>query len=216
MPTCRTWWVKNGEEEREPIAATFSDAEWSTLLRFAELASRLRETGFVQNGENFLSILFDNAEVTVSSRLPKPDDLAAFLHRLRPFIHNKEPFHFGKVLNILKRRVRHDAFHEVLNGYRAAFRIRSALELVGINFTADGRDIVSEEMLQAWLYGEEYHFDAGKSEAFRAMADSVPPEIWRTLLLRVLLCKADVILRTKGIIDHLRRRAEANQAAAQP
>lgn len=213
MPTCNTWFVKE-TGERHPITATFSDADWVTLLRFAELAARLRETKFVQSGENFFTILSDNGEVTVSSRLPSPDDLAAFLHRLRPFIHKKEPVEFGKVVNILKRGVRDEAVRDVLNSHRALFNLKSSFELVGIDITTGGREIVSEQMIEAWLYGEEYHFDADKSAALQAMAATVPPEIWQTLLIRVLICKTNAVFLTSQMIDHLRRQLAKSTEAA--
>jgi len=72
-------------------------------------------------------------------------------------------------------------------------------------------------MLSAWLYGEEYHFDAEKAAALRAMAATAPPELWRTLLIRVLLCKADAVLITGRIVDRLRRRfATESEAATRP
>lgn len=214
MPTCSTWFVKE-TGERHPITATFSDVDWVTLLRFSELAGRLRETSFVQSGENFFTILCGDGEITVSSRLPSPDDLAAFLHRLRPFIHKKEPVEFGKVVNIMKQGVRDEAVLGVLNSHRALFNIKSSSELVGIDITTNGREIVSEEMLKAWLYGEEYHFDAEKSAALQVMAATVPPEIWRTLLIRVLICKTNAVFLTSRMIDHLRGRLAKSTEAAQ-
>jgi hypothetical protein len=100
--------------------ARFEDEEWQVLLRFEEEAGRLVKTCMIADGCNVnVSLRFnEKTGFTPVADLPPEDDVAAFLHRMRPFVLKDESTSFYRVCGILARRFEDSQLRKMLASQR--------------------------------------------------------------------------------------------------
>lgn len=89
--------------QKVEVVGEFSDAEWEILLRFAEYAEQLGQTRMVQEGSNVRCSIRLEAKKGINSSVivPPENDIAAFLHRMRPFVLQDEPTSFFRVFSMM-------------------------------------------------------------------------------------------------------------------
>jgi len=89
------------------VSREFPDNEWERLVRFKDHAARLLATGLLQRGPlpNYTFQWDREFGILHLAVLPSEDDTAAFLHRMRRFVLQREPTFFNKICNIISRRV---------------------------------------------------------------------------------------------------------------
>jgi hypothetical protein len=133
---------------------------------------------------------------------PTDDQRAIFLHRLRPFQLQKEPYQFGKIKNVVAVATASSPFMQsYLDRAKDMFTGRAMQDQMRVSL---GETIVnSETAMTAWLYAGEYHRDKTTMIAFlNGMA--LPPEnIMRPLLMLLLRSKIDAILALGNIIHRI-------------
>ena len=96
---------RTGEEG--DVGGEFPNDEWALLLQFAQYADDLRALDVIRNGIEVEVTLHIDAGGTISSdgTLPPADAVCALLHRLRPFVLERETTYFKKICDVLKRRL---------------------------------------------------------------------------------------------------------------
>ena len=98
--------VNQGEAEK--LHVEVDDSDWQTLIGYLEDFDRLAATRMGGNCQIKVTFTFDaRTGFSWSGEMPPEDDVAAFLHRLRPFVLNDERSNFNRVCNILGRAIAH-------------------------------------------------------------------------------------------------------------
>ncbi len=98
---------------------------------------------------------------------PARDSFRALLHAVRPFILVDEETSFGKIRNLLARRLDDPDFQRYLEREKARFNGTMPGK---IQFVADGVLLNSDEIVQKWLNAYEYHRDRKKAQEIRSTA----------------------------------------------
>src|SRR5262245_26311625 len=99
--TCRFRIGEGGPVEE--VQATFPDEDWALLIEFLHYADQLFS---LRAAEFRLSVKLHWAKdtgISVSGEMPHDDDIATLLHRMRPFVLQKESTYLTKVCNVLSR-----------------------------------------------------------------------------------------------------------------
>jgi hypothetical protein len=176
------------------------DEEWARLVRFAQCADRLASTGMVRDGCHVSVTL--NADIRegikVEGAAPLDDDLAAFLHRMRPFVLQDEATYFFKACNILAKYVAEPLFRRLLGRLRDLFSGEDFLAQIqiGVNNTL----INTDEMLKNWLNADEYHGDEDKRRELEQLRKVFPEQGSRALFASMMMDKAKAVLEVARIV----------------
>lgn len=190
-----------------PLRFEIPDDAWAQLCEFVTHAETVRQSRFLNNGIriNFkLTFRADTMEVGFSGNLPPDDDVGILLHRMRPFVLNKEATYLPKICNILSRYIEHDGFRAAIKQLLAEFKGKAFQQQVKIE--AEGRILNSDDMLTHWLNAYEFHhFDDAKS-AFSVFSTILPENWQRALFISMMLDKARAMLNTWVIVAWLQRR----------
>jgi hypothetical protein len=185
--------------------ADFAADEWRILEAFSNYAAELSRTALVSTdpGELRLSISASDAGVATEVAMPDADHYRTLLHLMRPFVLQKEPTHFGKIVNILRSRIDHPAFRAYFDRQKAIFagQRQQAMKLF-----SNGTVINSTETLDLWLNGFEYHRDANKRTQFEALqSETLPVEVSLNLLAGIVLDRVRAVLDIGNAIYNVRR-----------
>ncbi|WP_439856166.1 hypothetical protein [Pseudomonas yamanorum] len=154
--------VANDDTIRESISINFPDDEWAQLAQFHSHVNGLRETRFVQEGRGG-SIGFRwklGEPARVSEKQIEEEPVWAMLHKLRPFVLQKERCFLPSILKLLKRRLDHVALHRHLDDIRDTFTLKSMEQR--IHLLGPGRPPLSQQVVMDWLNSFQYHHDEEK------------------------------------------------------
>jgi len=184
----------------------FSDAEWELLVRFADYADELRSTRVVSQGARVsYSVKWSQEDgESQTATLPPPDDLSAFLHRLRPFILDGEPTFAPKICKVLKRRI-------TLPGFRERFDILNQLFFgkgEKLSISLGEVNVNTEQTLKKWLNAFEYHRDLDKQEDLVPLTKAFPDDSLKAILAIELMGKATVIIRLAQLVRGIQQRGQ--------
>jgi hypothetical protein len=200
--------IKNNRTgETISLAGEFADADWLYLLDFLGEADRLRKTRMIAQGMEVDYEFSWNHETGQQHKatLPPEDDVAAFLHRLRPFVLQQEPFFLPKVMNLLRKTVDNKKFNSILNVQTDRFFGR----FKGLTIATDTLDLTSDDTVLKWLNALEYHRDADKQKELREAASAIPAESQRAIFLAAMVSKAGTVLTLAEMIGAFRDRSGA-------
>jgi len=137
-----------------------------------------------------------------ASNLPSDDDINNLLHRLRPFILQKEPYYFPKVKNILRKNLKHDESQNALVALRDLFTGKTFQEKVEIK--SDKETIInSENVLKDWLNSSHYHRNADKRELINRLGKMWPGNFMEGVFVHMLFDKTKAIKHLSAIIEIL-------------
>jgi hypothetical protein len=144
-------------------------------------------------------------EISVTE--PSPDHRAVLLHRLRPFLLEREPFSFHRTRGIVARGSEGDFMRERLAQIKQLFtgaHLRSQV-VVEVN------DLVvnSEATLDRWLNAFEYHRDEAEALALIRQHDPIPLDASRPIFISLLVDKMKAILHLGHIIHKMLEPPEA-------
>ena len=193
--------IAGGRHAPETVSFSFADEHVELLNGYLSDARRL-ERSLLANGGFPVSFHLSakvGEQVTTSSVEPTDDQRAIFLHRLRPFQLQKEPYQFGSIKNIVARATISSQFMQsYLDRASDMFTGKAMQEQMRVSL---GDTIVnSETAMTAWLYAGEYHRDKTKMMAFLKGRPLPPENIMRPLLMLLLRSKMDAILALGNII----------------
>lgn len=161
----KTTLIATNDLQREAVAFTIPERDWALLKEFWQRAEVLRSTRFVQEqrGGSISIKLSLGKPVRLGSERLDEEPIWAMLLKLRPFVLQNERCHLPSILRMLKRHLRHRAFHRHLDELRDAYSLK--LMEKRIPMRGPGRPPLSHQVVMDWLNSFEYHHDEKKSEA---------------------------------------------------
>jgi hypothetical protein len=192
--------VRINQEEPERLNVEVRDEDWNTLVSFLDDFDRLAATRVANGGQVRVRFRFDaQGGFASSGEMPPDDDVAAFLHRLRPFVLNDERSNFYRVCNVLGRAIAHRGVTAMLQRQRDEFSGRVFQSQIQIS---SNRTVInSEEVLQNWLNAYEYHRDADRREELAQIHhDQFPLEAMRPVLFSMLIDKTRAIAAVADVV----------------
>lgn len=176
--------IVGGKYAPETVSFSFSDQQVTQLHGYLVEAQRL-ETSILANGGFAVSMNVSGRlgqPIRLSGTEPTDDQRAIFLHRLRPFQLLKEPYHFGKIKNIVAHGTASSPFLQAyLQRTKEMFFGSAMQEQVRISLG----DLVlnSEAALNAWLNAVEYHRDESKMVTLLRARETIPEGLARPVFM---------------------------------
>jgi hypothetical protein len=146
--------------------------------------------------------------LSFSTQLPDPDDLAAFLHRLRPFFFGTEETNFDKICDLIKTRLDNPFILSMISEQQATYhgeRLRSmfTIRLIRQDIATPASDefiVNSDELLKKRLYSSEYHFDNNKREFIESFETIMPLEAQKSVFIQLLGEKMEAMSLVASIV----------------
>ena len=187
------------------VAGEIPDVDWNLLLDFLNEVGHLRRTRLVAEGAKVnYEFSWDREKGQQhKATLPPENDVSAFLHRLRPFVLQRERYFLLKILNVLRRFLPDPQIRSVFDLETDRFFGRDAS---GFTITAGELALTSDDTVLKWLNAVEYHRDEDKQHELRAAAEAIPTESQRAIFLSAMIDKAKSILIVAGMVEDLRDR----------
>lgn len=184
-----------------PLAGEFEDSEWAVLLNFVDYTLELDKIQMISLGSKVKLTVSQSEDKppVFTTELPSDDQLFALMHRIRPFILQREETYFNTVANIMNRRISHDQFREMIKRLKATFQAIKYQSMFQIKVN-DGFLINSEEALQIWLNAFEYHRFQEKREIMEEVFKSFPENASRALFIMMLIEKVRAIRSLAAIV----------------
>jgi hypothetical protein len=184
--------------ETYEIAYSLSTEDIAVLSDFLREVDSLEELPIVRAGiPSTYRVEWKAREgIRLGFSLPPMDDLAALLHRLRPFILTNEPFSFNRVCGILGRRLDSPPIRQLLKQERESFTGKQMQSQVQIS--SQGILLNCEATLMTWLNSHEYHRDRDKMAELEQLHQVFPLESSKALFVMLLSHKCNAI---GGIAD---------------
>lgn len=190
------------------------DEEWSILLAFLAESERLTGTKMLREGFKVnVTFVMDRTSFRVTSTLPPRDDLDAFLHRMRPFVLQKERLFYNTIHGLLWRRITFDPFHALLEQQHRLFSgkdFRDQLEMAIVQGVVDAvqKKVVNDEAtLDQWLNVHEYHRDEGAKRAqLERISTIVPVKDLEGIFVSMMVDKSKAICALAATIRRMRER----------
>jgi hypothetical protein len=194
--------------EVEEQSGTFPDEEWRRLTQFLTNANRLASCRMAESQHQLSwGIAAEKGEpARFRASLPPEDDIAAFLHYLRPFVLEKSPTNFTKARKIMARRVTLPAVRRYLDRLLAIYSGEDIAFKIEVGSRAGELVVNSDDTIRKWLNGMEYHHDDDKDAEIRAMYEVFPEPAARALLVYCMLQRASAIGKLGAMIDGLSKR----------
>ncbi len=182
------------------IKGILQDDEYRLLNFYLEAADQLMEVRVAREGvPASFELKVENGQVVhVSAEYPSPEELAALLHRLRPFILTREPASFDRVCGIVARCLDHQYTRGYLKELRQQYRGDDAQALCRVS--ANGDLINSERTLMDWLNGYEYHRELERRERVASLHRLMPLESSMPIFMDMLGDKVNAIFRLADLV----------------
>lgn len=154
--------VANDDSHRDNVSFIIPSEEWEHLIHFRRHVDALRTTSFVREGHGGgVSLKWAIGEgLRVEARHVDEEPVWAMLLKLRPFVLQNERSFLPSILNVLKRRLVHPAFHRHIDSLRDAFNLK--LLEKRMSFRGPGRQLMSHQVVMDWLNSYHYHQDIDK------------------------------------------------------
>ncbi|HUY33167.1 MAG TPA: hypothetical protein VMV69_10325 [Pirellulales bacterium] len=186
------------------VRAEFPDDVWAGLMGFLKHAETLFNCRALNVHLHFTLCWDAEAGFSFSGELPHDDNIATILHRMRPFVLQKEASYLPKMCKVLSRYITDAGFRELVKGIVDEFMGKGFQKQLKIDL--NGSVLNTDDMVNKWLNAFEYHHaeDAKQAlEVFRA----VLPEAWqRAVFISMMLDKARQVGNTSIIVRWLDRR----------
>jgi hypothetical protein len=182
------------------------ERDWGLLEEFWQRSEVLRSTRFVQEQRGgSISIKFSVGKpVCLGSGRLDEEPIWAMLLKLRPFVLQNERCHLPSVLKMLKRNLRHRAFHRHLDALGDAYSLK--LMDKRIPMRGPGRPPLSHQVVMDWLNSFEYHHDEKKSEAvLRDLGPFAKEQNGLGIATFALVDMVQAVLATGDFIETLQR-----------
>lgn len=188
----------------ESAHAEIPDDEWAVVEEFLGHAERLFNSPAAEIGVSFQLHWNSQSGFSYTGELPHDDQIAAILHRLRPFILQKESTYLAKVCGVLAHRIEHPQFRKMMKGILNEFMGKSFQQQMKV--TVGNATLNTDEMVKNWLNGFEYHHFEDARQALEVF-NTVLPEGWqRAIFISMLIDKAREVGNTLIIVRWLLHR----------
>jgi hypothetical protein len=185
----------------EKISGTLTAEEHQAVLDFMQYADELAKTPFLRSSNRGSAKISHARDEPVKFDVTLPDwtEVVAFIHLLRPFILQKESTNFYKVANIVGKHTKNSqVIRSMLAASRDIFSTRRDQDTIQIR--SNESLLNSEETLQAYLNGFEYHRDKDKQAFIEGLHQMLPLDFSKVIFVGLLLEKARAIFDLADLI----------------
>jgi len=202
--------VQDRAGQSRELSGEFPDTEWTQLQRFLTSSFRLAECGFAESHRQLSFGIKTSAgqPVVHTATLPPERDVAEFLHRMRPFVLDREQTNFFKIRKILARRLTLPEVRTHLDRLRDLYSGKEIPFALHVN----ERVLTSDEGLDLWLNAFEYHQDSQKQTELEAMYRVFPEPSAKAVFLYTMLQRASAVGKLGAFIDGLAKADGTAQA----
>ncbi len=181
-------------ECREFERSMFSPELKERIVAFCGYAETLNNCSFVKNWSQIqISIkLAKDGRIENNGVLPPEDDIAAFLHRLRPFfLKRDEPTNFHLMITHVSRHLADPTIDEIARHWRSYYDGRESQNIFTIS--VGGKVLNSDEFFNNYIYAFEYHRNKEKRKIVDDIAQHFPLEAQRPLFILLLMTRLNAI-----------------------
>lgn len=195
------------------ISGEIPDDDWETLMVYADEVVALESMRVFQNGVNVhFSLKWDagTRQLRFEGDLPPDEDIFAILHRLRPFILQKERANFYRIVKMLSRHLDDAIARAVLKRQRDLYSGKDFQEQLTIQWQSESQRVVvnAEETVMKWLNAYEYHQDEQKRQEIEEIDRLLPRGAPRAIFVSMLLDKIKAIINVAVLIRTIERSDE--------
>lgn len=188
--------------EQEEIEAIFEEEEWNILKEYKNYTDELFNISLLKKGFNSnLNVTYiKESGMKVKSSLPEWEDIIVFLHKIRPFVLNKETTYFYKIANIISKNIKNTFIRDFINRQRGLFsgknmqkQVQIKVTNININLKIKNVIINSAEILNKWLNAYEYHRDNDKIIFIDKVNEVIPKDFSQAIFVSLLIHKGKAI-----------------------
>jgi hypothetical protein len=180
---------------------SLSDEDIAHLSDFLREVDLLWELPIVQAGvpASYGVEWKDGEVVLLDWSLPPVEEIAALLHRLRPFILTNEPYSFDRVCGVLGKRLRRPFVLRLLKEARELYsgkRMQTRIQILSQEILLN-----SETTLMNWLNSHEYHRDKDKAAELDRLHKVFPLESSKAIFVLLLSDKLEALAETADLVE---------------
>ena len=143
----------------------------------------------------------ERRQTQVSSEKPHPLVFSGFANAVRPFILEKEPTSFHRVLGVVRNSCPSSHFREFIRRLSKAYKCRN----YGIKFTLRaGQEIISQDRaFNLWLNSFIYHRDPDTRTLLESFKTAAPWEMQESCYQMLFVEKARIVQILALTIKHI-------------
>ena len=211
------------------VPGSIPDSDWELLVRFRDESLRLKSCKWVVHGlQHNVKIKWnrtDGMEVVTPGR-PDASAFAEALHRLRPFILDREPLFYHKAAGVLCRSVDDGNFQGTMRRLADRFSGKDLSDQIklfsaGIDrsqippgqsldqmlrqFGSSFLQLNSPKALDLWLNAFEFHRDQEKRDEFIRRSGGEPGELALAVFRSMMAGKAEAVLWLAGLVTDIEK-----------
>lgn len=192
------------------ISGEIPDEDWDRLITYADEVVQLENARPLQQDIRArITFKWDarTRKLCYEGTLPDDDDVAAILHRLRPFVLQNESANFYRTANILSRYLDHADARAMIKTQHDLYSGKDFQQQLKIDWKSQSLQAVvnSDETLTKWLNAYEYHRDRPKQQEIEEFHKLLPHGAPRAIFISMLLDKIKAIINVAIIIRTLER-----------
>jgi hypothetical protein len=189
-------------------SGAFTDEEWHRLSSYLASAHRLAACRLAETQSQLnWRITGERGEPTrIEATLPPEDDIAAFLHYLRPFILVRSPISFARTRNTVAGHITLPSIQRYLKRLKAIYLGEEIPFQIEVGSRAGELRLDSAEAIDKWLNGLEYHPDVEKRAFIEAVFEVFTEPATRAMFLYCMLERASAIGKLGAMIDAFAKR----------
>ena len=165
----------------------------ATLADFVAIAMVLNETALIRNWSQYdLTIHFGNdGRIKNCGALPSDDEIAVFLHRMRPIYLENEPTNFNRVAKRISTHFRDPWITRLIREAKRHYDGRASRDV--FTMIASGLVINSQEFLDHYLNALEYHREPERRKHIDRVAEQLPLNVQKTYVVLLLVVRLNAI-----------------------
>ncbi|RXJ57708.1 hypothetical protein [Candidatus Marinarcus aquaticus] len=181
----------------------FSIDELKTLNNFLFEVDRCNQSKIIKNKKINLNqtISFKENKVSITHSLIEEDDLHSFLHKIRPFILEKENLYFMTIKNLIGKRFNFDVLNKYLKELNNKYITKNDYNS---NLIIDEKKMPFEKIFTYYLNSLHYH----REEKKKLIIDKIIElhgniELFEFKMMNILLIKYNAIQELAYIVDKI-------------
>ena len=173
----------------------------SKLVAFTEAANALNKTAFAKRNQICTSLHFSrDGRISNTGSLPSDDEIAAFLHRLRPIYLQKEALNYNTISNLLSEHLNVPAITQCLREWKHHYDARASREAFEIAVAT--KVLNSQDFLDNYLNALEYHRDQDRRKVIDEISVHYPLEAQKAIIVLLLAMRLKAIKNLASFLQN--------------